>query len=664
MPSDTTTAPTPPERVRAWLRRLFNGTVALSPYPHASLPTAICSPSEYEAISQALGCPDLFAMVGEKASRERVIVEIARESAHRGERVLILSPDSMAVDRIALSLAGAKASVIRALDRDEDFNRLPTNIARLTSTVIGTGRIERVRRDANSHVAQLQTKLDELARAATSAQELVVIADRENELEVQQGALTESLKNLETRVRAECESLSGPFEKYRTEVDEIVKYRTEREELSSSIADKNAHLVTRSSAMNSEPSKKQGLFARLLGIGRSSAGNDTALLDMPSLDSAREIGDSTERLNELDSLLKTAEARLTSDREAQFAIEIGLHRTALESEIDALSRQRAQFAQQASDLVPSLQRVGINISLEERSAIREIYAKVASIVIDAEAQLTSARTRLADFEENAPEGARKFLAEASIVVGTPRSLDVDPVFVSASTPTAFPFSLLILDHAQELTETDFLALSAEAGKWILAADDQPIRGFLAQVSRALDREQWVIEGNRLVYRLSHPAPERRKGMTYEPLLDRPEIELRFLSVGSSDPVLVEIAFPATTSIAHAKEFVARELDSISLRPCGQATRDCSAERLCIHWPAVGPESNGIWIDLAYGVRECVRGEGAAGFTAAIAFDFAAGWDEEKAELWLKEHSQAHSRRFAYLPSRLPADNEINVSGRP
>ena len=51
------------------------------------------------------------------------------------------------------------------------------------------------------------------------------------------------------------------------------------------------------------------------------------------------------------------------------------------------------------------------------------------------------------------------------------------------------------------------------------------------------------------------------------------------------------------------------------------------------------------------MREKVVGCGAAAFTAAVAFDPAAGWDAEKAAAWLARHLPAASAgRFAAVPA--------------
>src|SRR5205823_3259450 len=150
---------------------------------------------------------------------------------------------------------------------------------------------------------------------------------------------------------------------------------------------------------------------------------------------------------------------------------------------------------------------------------------------------------------------------------------------------------------------------------------------------------------RLVCRLSHPTPERRRAMTREPLADRPDVELRFVPGETGEPVLAEIAFPAGTAAAEAKAFVARELGEALLRPCGEPERHAAADRITVRWPAADSAGPGEWIDLEPGVREKVVGVGVAAFTAAVTFDPSAGWDAAAAEAWLAAHLPAAPRRL-------------------
>ena len=278
------------------------------------------------------------------------------------------------------------------------------------------------------------------------------------------------------------------------------------------------------------------------------------------------------------------------------------------------------------------------------------------------------------------------LSEMRVVVGLPGSMMADAVFepFSINRCSEPPFDLLVLDRAEELTETDFVHLAKLARRWVLAgnvvtpfektAPGKPSRNghsrngrspelpFTTRLAAILDREKWTLESDRLVCRFAHLPPEERRRMTCEPLLDRPEIELRFSTANGGEPILVEVAFPAATSIAEAKSFLYHQLGEVLIRPCGAFCWQSTATTVTAKWPAVEPAQascNGVdgsesatWIDLEPGVREKVCGAGVAVFTAAVAFDLSAGWDLEKAKSWLTERLPTScTSRFASIPRR-------------
>jgi hypothetical protein len=136
------------------------------------------------------------------------------------------------------------------------------------------------------------------------------------------------------------------------------------------------------------------------------------------------------------------------------------------------------------------------------------------------------------------------------------------------------------------------------------------------------------------------------------------VELRVTAGEDGRAFLAEIAFPATTPVAEAKEFLIRQLGEVLLRPCGERQWRHGPDHLTAHWPAAETGSAVCaWVELEIGVRENVVGVGPAAFTAAVVFDPAAGWDAERAEAWLAaRHPSATPGRLAVLPrgARHPA----------
>jgi hypothetical protein len=176
--------------------------------------------------------------------------------------------------------------------------------------------------------------------------------------------------------------------------------------------------------------------------------------------------------------------------------------------------------------------------------------------------------------------------------------------------------------------------------------------FAARIARLVDREPWTRESDRLVGRLLHPVTATgRQAFLREPLLDRPEIELRFAADGDGEPAVAEVAFPEGTSFADAKAFLFHQLGEVLLHPCGALRWEQTSESIVARWPATeSAECKPIWIDLDPGVREKVVTSGRAAFTAAVEFDPSQGWDRERTEAWLAKHYRPESTgRFAALP---------------
>ena len=72
----------------------------------------------------------------------------------------------------------------------------------------------------------------------------------------------------------------------------------------------------------------------------------------------------------------------------------------------------------------------------------------------------------------ARESVKRMLGESRIVVGTPGSLQADPIFEANrhDLDSRAPFGLLVLDRAEELTEHDFVRLTKLAARWVLVGD--------------------------------------------------------------------------------------------------------------------------------------------------------------------------------------------------
>ena len=675
----TTDHPTPPpaphDRGRSWLARLFGGDFAFPAVAPAPLACARRDPVEHDAVARALGCRDLFVIdAADRHARERVIAELIRAAAARGERVLAISPDPAAADRLAEAVVADQSTrVVRALAAEENPYRPLPGATRLTSIAAGQGRVEQLRREAAAAVATAEHALAPLAAAARIADELRTLAERFTTAGQDRAALIARRDTLDAEVRGQADCTPA-FTALRTAHEtETAPLAARHDEAAKMLKEKEAALATARQhhiEALADVGKKSGFFARLLGKPKHHG--DPAVLEQEIHNFERDVKDFADREAKFRSDLDAAAAGFAALRERHIADEVAARRADLEAELVALGDERDgavnRFAVRGKDLEAAGFAAPGQLSTE---AVERVAAEIAERKREPDRRLAEARDRLAELNRTGPELTRRFLAEARAVVATPASLHADPVFEAPADPAASPFGLLILDHAEELTDHDFLGLSRLAERWVLTGDaslpdvappttngaGRPSRNgrppeptFVARLARLLDREPWAAEGDRFVCRLVHLTPEQRRTAAREAVLDRPDIELRLTTDETGQVVLAEIAFPAHTPVAEAKEFLLRHLDEVLLRPCGERQWHQSADSLTACWPAAETNAACAWVDLEPGVREKVVGVGPAAFTAAVAFDTSAGWDIDKAEDWLTAHIPAATPgRLAVLP---------------
>jgi len=603
--------PAPATR-RSWLSQLLTGET--EPPPFAPLAHCIPRLSGLDAamVARALGCADLFLLdCSESNARERAIANIARAAAACGERLLVISPDSDAADRLVESLAADRAlRVVRALAEDENPIRPMAAVTRLTSAGAGATSAEQLRRDAAQTIASLEGKLTGLERSRDLHAKL-------ESVESERRGVKERLDRVEAEVREQPAEPPARCREIQAERETIRLRRAELERL---------------------PQSKSGILSRLFGLGRPAAGADHSL--------------ELKHLEERDAALAAECAETTAGRTAEVV-------AARQGE---LSRRIVELDAEAASIDAALRALHPQAASEDTV---ENGAPSKATRADLERELAVARTRQQELTASGADLPRRLMAETQIVVATPNAVGVDPVFALEGDAK---FDRLILDHSEELTESALNRFSPRARMCILAGDaspppapiaiGRPPRGrpaepsLFCRLARALDREPWRIDGDRLLVRLLPLAEKARSALVREPLLDHPDVELGMASVGG-EPMLAEIAFPATTTIPAAKAFLVSQLGEVVLHTCGEPEwRDGPVAA----WPQFD-SSEGEWIELMDGIRERVVCRGPAAFTAALEFD-PANWDEAAAKEWLADRVAPSASRLAVLPCERPARRPV------
>jgi len=284
-------------------------------------------------------------------------------------------------------------------------------------------------------------------------------------------------------------------------------------------------------------------------------------------------------------------------------------------------------------------------------------------------------------DQNKTTFAERLPAYANVVAATTSALGKDATFgdlVAKDAPETQCFDLLVLDEADQVTESEFLNVARRARRWVLIGEPAWQHGLsqpgdsksgvrsIYQLStlkapHAFERlwrhlhcdprflpHTWARENGRLCCRLRPVSSEERTRLESEQVADSPDIELRILRQAASQSTLAEIIFPPSMAIEDAKQYVYRELQELSVRPTYHSLRWVEkADRLVLRLSG-GECAHDISVALDHGVRErlgnwseATEGCGAAHMswqTCCLEFDLAAGWHRRRAEEWLQQHS--------------------------
>ena len=660
-----------PDPCRAWLDRVFADDASLPAVAARAKPPAAALPAglaDAAARRTAVATCSPSSPAGPTAGSFWRLLASACES-----RVLVLTPEADCLVE-ALGRRGG-LEVARALAPGERPEHLLPFAAGRTAPAL----LRRARDEAERLLAEAEACCDRLTAAAAMLDPLGAAADRRTAIDAQRRELAERRGRLAEELRGEADAPAEPTpftldrERRRAVYDEErAKLAAEAARLAarcSDLADQADRLRTPADAPDA--ARKSGLLARFFGRKPPDAERDRKLHDLDD-----QFRAAREQEAGLQSRLADLAREYASEVDRACEAEAALRRAALSGHDAALEAEAAGLLDAFARASENLTALGLNPVGAASEAVAAAVSELESLSEAARRRRDEARREIADGHP----AARQLLAAVPVVVGPFECLDADALTGGAET-----FDLLLVDRAERLSEAAFLAAGRLARRWVLlgrsarpaqayeskssvngngvhirkSKGDAVASDFFARVTRRLDRETWAADGDRLVCRLDPSAAHRRHALACEPLLDRPEVELRFATGGLGEAVLSEIAFPAGTSAVEAKAFLFTRLGEVRLRPTGESHTHDADDAVTVCWPAVDEAGQpAAWVDLHPGVRERVVGAGASAFTAAVAFAKAAGWDADKAVAWCGEHLPAGSpSRAAVLPHNDEADEE-------
>ncbi len=673
------------------LSHLLQGQTAdLEPVrPEPVQPTdAALDERQRDAVARALSTPDICLIQGLPGTgKSRVVAELVTQAAARGERVLLVAPSTAALDRV-LELLPANDILcpVRCLGPDERPEELSSTarastFAERVRTLRETALAEVVRARASAEQRCQRQRLEEAAwprlehlagqydrlgadlaalagqRDRAPAEVAVAAAQATDPAATDEFAVAVARAEQTCRAaRARLEEVRAGLAKQREERAHDLDALTTQAESLTPLVEAKSHgrwwspSYWRATFQGDVPAKLTALQAE-----RETVLKKVQVLDDEEAALARDLRAAEDTLQaERRRLIEGETARRLAELDGQSA-SLRERQRALEGE---WAEARAGFNEKASPETPT------------PDAVRAARERWRAQLQEDEQRCAFARQWAAYLEESADGLAERLPGYANLVAATTATLPGDRHFGDVSS-TLGQFDLLVLEEAEGVTESELLKLARRARRWVLVgeptpngeptpAEAPPRRGHYrsASPSAALARTQvfqrlwqslhadptrlpyaWVHEGERLCCRLRPLAPEQRQGLESERVEDCPDIELRILALPRVRPLLAEVVFPPSMTVARAKEFIYRELQELPVQAAAHSLlwRE-EPERLVLCLTEEAPDGAPATVALEPGVREVVDAHAEVScHTFALEFDRAFGWTQPRAEQWVASH---------------------------
>lgn len=675
--------------LRSVLSSLLNGQVkemaSLQP-PALEYQDTELDRMQREAVARAVATPDVCLIQGLPGTgKSRLVAEIVLQAAKRGERVLLLAPTTVALDSVLERLSQHPAVCpIRCLAAEENPAELPPAIARLTlpermrsyrETTLPAARASRVA--AFQTLEARQRELTHWPRLEMLAEQDERLAERSRILSERRDGISAEVERLEPSVlfgdrwrvcqreRADAlESVDGQLAVLQAELETIAAKQVQ--------LDSEWGQIRPLAEARQKRRLWTGAWWRALfrsGLREQADGLEARRTEMHATGQRLEQELETRR-SERAQIENRYAAKIRSLQEEEITrrrAEIDKDIAAVTCEQDALHEQwQTVRAAVSCDVVST--KISRQAVLEGRATWEELRERDAQRALAAEQWLQTV-------EEGVRTLPDKLTGCASVIAATTTMLSGDS---SNGAPRIPPvFDLLILEQTHQVTEPEFAAAAHRARRLVLigepqAEDDErealatgsppsltfPARRrspraphpFFQRLWQHLHADPcrlpftWMRRENRLLCRLWPFYAGQQKWIETEPVVDRPDIELRILSAPRQAPRIVEVLFPVNMGISEAKQFIFHELEELAVQTRGRSL--CwseTAEEVILEFAPRGDYET-VMVALEDGVRErvsCLPAEGNAEanggmswHTCSLEFSRAAGWTRQRAEDWV------------------------------
>jgi hypothetical protein len=654
-----------------------------------------------EAVARALQTPDICLIQGLPGTgKSRVVAEILTRAAARGERVLFLAPSAAALDRVLEMIAGRpEIFAVRCLEREETSASLPPCVRDLTfeeqarrltaQTMEGARRQGTEAEQSLARIGQEErvwTDLDELARRRERLDEQChELATRRERLPVE---VNEEATQFQNAVAGSVGAAVAELARARDEAFADLDHRLA--DLRQQQEGRCKELATLAEQMDllrlPVEAKREGRWWTKAWWQATVHGYNAGRWE--ELDNQRQQAQSCFDALESESASLSRERdqaaqRFETEREHLLHAEVNRRLGALDAQDKALQEQLAD-----------LERVGHHLSARlapdstapvemTTEAVRKARALWTGRLEQARGRVTLARQWMSYLEQEKTKLAARLQDYINLVAGLTTSLAADPYFgdrATSGTGGPITFDLLVLEEADQSTESEFLNVARRAGRWVLVGEPAwedgkdgdsdktgtPRRSVTTAGVLPLGRATvfhrlwqvlhcdprrlpytWFQENGRLACRLRPVAPEQRHGLETEQVADFPDIELRILTVPRGQPELAEIVFPPSMPLDRAKQYIFQELQELAVRPSHHSLRWVEEpDRLVLRLSAAQlPHDQAVTLEPGVcetlgPVTPSANGAPAAvvGWqTCCLEFDRSAGWHRHRAEEWIRHH---------------------------
>jgi hypothetical protein len=643
-----------------------------------------------QAAARGLSSPDLSLVLGGPGSgKSRVVAEVLRQCAARGQRVLFLSPTPAGLDRVLGSFGteGTEGgpAVVRRLSAGESWQSLPEGAARFTIEhrlhAFTSGAVASAARAARA----AGEALEQARHAGAAWPRCEELAARLWQLREQSAALESGRAGLAAALEAELEggveqplgrawdAAQRAWQDARAHTEaQLRDIRAALEELQAREKQCDAERTGLAPLAEAKQAGRWWTGAYWRGTLKGGGLERLEQLQAEAQQVARRREELSAKEQDLAAAREQGEADLALQRKTLLAEEFARRDAQLAAELAGLAGQVSQAGRTWQELYAALAGAAPAEGASPREATAAARQMADARLRQAEHDLAARQGWLQALERAAPALPGRLAAAAAVVATTPAALPADPLFGDQA--AGAPFDLLVLDEAHRLGDAELLAVSRRARRWMLVGEppadltppaapaarrNSPARGRpaparpeLGQARPAFGRlwnllhpdprrlpVRWRVLGDRLVASLQPVAAEQEAWVQHEPVFDRPEIELSIVSPPRQDPKIAEVSFPAGTPIEQAKQFLIGELQELSVESPSPALLWAENDRAVKLHLGPADDQAGVSVPLGQGVHELVgRPSGPAEReapwqTTALVFDRPAGWDRARAEQW-------------------------------